>query len=89
MEDLRQLLHEELDKIFDELSKRVDINNSDIYLDINADEFANIYTYNHVVVDSALGSDLYNNWEILDHSWRKDVVSLDTGETVSSKHGEW
>lgn len=28
MEDLRQLLHEELDKIFDELSKRVDINNS-------------------------------------------------------------
>lgn len=89
MEDLRQLLHEELDKIFDELSKRVDINNSDIYLDINADEFTNIYTYNHVVVDSALGSDLYDNWEILDHSWRKDVVSLDTGETVSSEYGEW
>ena len=89
MEDLRQLLHEELDKIFDELSKRVDINNSDIYLGINADEYTEIYTYNHVVVNSALGSDLYNNWEILDHSWRKDVVSLDTGETVSSKHGEW
>jgi hypothetical protein len=89
MKDLRQLLHEELDRIFDELSKRVDINNSDIYLDINADEFTNIYTYNHVVVDSALGSDLYNNWEILDHSWRKDVVSLDTGETVSSEYGEW
>ena len=89
MKDLRQLLHTELDRIFDELSKRVDINNSDIYLDINADEFTNIYTYNHVVVDSALGSDLYNNWEILDHSWRKDVVSLDTGETVSSEYGEW
>ena len=55
MKDLRQLLHEELDRIFDELSKRVDINNSDIYLDINADEYTEIYTYNHVVVNSALG----------------------------------
>ena len=89
MEDLRQLLHEELDKIFDEISKRVDINNSDIYLDINADEFTEIYTYNHVVVEAALVSDLYNNWEILDHSWRKDVINLETGETVSSEYGEW
>ena len=89
MEDLRQLLHEELDRIFDELSKRVDINNSDIYLDINADEYTEIYTYNHVVVNSALGSDLYNNWRILDHSWRKDVVTHETGETISSEHGEW
>ena len=89
MEDLRQLLHEELDKIFDELSKRIDINNSDIYLDINADEYTEPYTYNHVVVNSALGSDLYNNWKILDHSWRKDVVTHETGETISSEHGEW
>lgn len=89
MEDLRQLLHAELDKIFDELSKRVDINNSGIYLDINADEFTDIYTYNHVVVDSSLGSDLCNNWEILDHSWRKDIINLETGETVSSEYGEW
>lgn len=89
MKDLRQLLHVELDRIFDELSKRVDINNSDIYLDINADEYTEIYTYNHVVVNSALGSDLYNNWEILDHSWRKDTINVETGETVSSEYGEW
>ena len=89
MEDLRQLLHAELDRIFDELSKRVDINNSDIYLSINADEYTEIYTYNHVVVNSALGSDLYNNWGIADHSWRKDVVNLETGEIVSSEYGEW
>jgi len=89
MKDLRQLLHVELDRIFDELSKRVDINNSDIYLDINADEYTEIYTYNHVVVNSALGSDLYNNWGIVDHSWRKDVVTHETGETISSEHGEW
>jgi len=89
MKDLRQLLHVELDRIFDELSKRVDINNSDIYLDINADEYTEIYTYNHVIVDSALSSDLYNNWGIVDHSWRKDVVTYETGETVSSEHGEW
>ena len=89
MEDLRQLLHEELDRIFDELSKRVDINNSDIYLSINADEYTEIKTYNHVVVEAALASDLYNNWGIADHSWRKDVVNLETGETVSSEYGEW
>ncbi len=89
MKDLRQLLHEELDRIFDELSKRVDINNSDIYLSINADEYTEIYTYNHVVVNSTLGSDLYNNWGIADHSWRKDIINLETGETVSSEYGEW
>jgi hypothetical protein len=42
-----------------------------------------------VVVDSSLGSDLCNNWEILDHSWRKDIINLETGETVSSEYGEW
>ena len=89
MKDLRQLLHEELDRIFDELSKRVDINNSDIYLSINTDEYTEIYTYNHVVVNSVLGSDLYNNWGVADHSWRKDVVMHETGEIVSSEHGEW
>ena len=89
MKDLRQLLHEELDRIFDELSKRVDINNSDIYLSINVDEYTEIYTYNHVVVNSTLGSDLYNNWGVADHSWRKDVVMHETGEIVSSEHGEW
>ena len=78
MKDLRQLLHEELDRIFDELSKRVDINNSGIYLDINADEFTDIYTYNHVVVDSALGSDLCNNWQIFNNSWRKHIINLET-----------
>jgi hypothetical protein len=89
MEDLRQLLHEELDRIFDELSKRVDINNSNIYLDINADEFTESYTYNHVVVISELTADRYNNWEISDRSWGKDVVTHETGETVSSEYGEW
>jgi len=89
MEDLRQLLHEELDKIFDELSKRVDINNSDIYLDINADEFTEPYTYSHVVVDAGLTVDLYNNWKTSDHSWRKDTINVETGETVSSEYGEW
>ena len=89
MKDLRQLLHVELDRIFDELSKRVDINNSDIYLDINADEFTESYTYNYVVVNSELTADRYNNWETSDHSWKKDVVNLETGETVSSEYGEW
>ena len=42
MRDIKQLLHVELDRIFDELSKRVDINNSDIYLSINADEYTEI-----------------------------------------------
>ena len=87
MRDIKQLLHVELDRIFDELSKRVDINNSDIYLSINADEYTEIKTYNHVIVEVALASDLHNNWGIADHSWQKDVVMHETGETISSEHG--
>ena len=89
MRDIKQLLHVELDRIFDELSKRVDINNSDICLSINADEYTEIKTYNHVIVEAALASDLYNNWGIADHSWQENVVMHETGETISSEHGEW
>ena len=45
MKNLRQLLHVELDRIFDELSKRVDIKNTILNLEIVADEDSSNETY--------------------------------------------
>jgi hypothetical protein len=89
MEDLRQLLHEELDKIFDELSKRVDIKNTILNLEIVADEDSSNETYNNVVVTSELQPDSNDNWNVEAHDWVKTVISLDIGNDLSREGGEW
>ena len=89
MKDLRQLLHKELDRIFDELSKRVDIKNTILNLEIVADEDSTNETYNKVVVTSELQLDSNGNWNVEAHDWVKTVISLDMGNDLSREGGEW
>lgn len=89
MKDLRQLLHVELDRIFDELSKRVDIKNTILNLEIVADEDSSNETYNNVVVTSELQPDSNGNWNVEARDWVKTVISLDMGNDLSREGGEW
>ena len=89
MKDLRQLLHEELDRIFDELSKRVDIDNTILYLEIVADEDETNETYNNVVVNAELQPDATGKWSITARDWAKDVIDRETDRDLSREYGEW
>ena len=89
MKDLRQLLHAELDRIFDELSKRVDIKNTILNLEIVADEDSTNETYNNVVVNAELQPDATGKWSITARDWAKDVIDRETGRDLSREGGEW
>jgi hypothetical protein len=89
MQNLKQLLHEELDNIFDELSKRVDINNTILYLEIVADKDETNETYSNVVVNAELQPDATGKWSITARDWAKDVIDRETDRDLSREHGEW
>lgn len=89
MQNLKQLLHEELDKIFDELSKRVDIDDTILYLEIVADKDETNETYNNVVVNAELQPDATGKWSIAARDWAKYVIDRETGRDLSREYGKW